>query len=178
MKQGQRRNVLAFALVLTFSLVGWTHWREGSQSEVADIVQPVAHSPEEYPTPAPEGVPPPSQGVNWSVMTTRNEPTDPVSDIDPFRAKSWYIPPPPQPDLPPPKPTAPPLRFKYMGKREAADGSGAVTIYLSKDNDFYTIQPGDVFDTHYRFENLENGQLVLTYLPLNTTQRLPTGNME
>lgn len=177
MKPMHTRKALAFLLIVTLCLTGWTYWHDGRVSEVADVVHPVTHSAQDDRRPAPEDMATEPR-VDWSAKDRFNESIDTVSDIDPFRAKSWYIPPPPQPELPPSKPSAPPLRFKYMGRSEAADGSGTVTIYLSKDNDFFTIRPGDVFDTHYRFESLENGQLVLTYLPLNTTQRLPTGNME
>lgn len=177
MKPMQTRKVLALLLIFTLCLTGWTYWHDDHVSEVADLVQPVSRSaPDDQKSASPDMAT--EKRVDWSAEGRLNGATEAVSDIDPFRAKSWYIPPPPQPEQPPPKPSAPPLRFKYMGRSEAADGSGVVTIYLSKDNDFFTVRPGDVFDTYYRFESLEHGQLLLTYLPLNTTQRLATGNTE
>jgi hypothetical protein len=36
--------------------------------------------------------------------------------------------------------------------------------------------PGDVIETNYRIERIDANAIVLTYLPLHTTQSVPTGS--
>ncbi|EJL90069.1 hypothetical protein PMI16_01876 [Herbaspirillum sp. CF444] len=96
-----------------------------------------------------------------------------VGDINPFTPKSWYVPPPPPPPQAPPKPTAPPLPFSYVGKLEE-DGENW-TIYLSKGNESFVIKKGDTFDSSYRFEGVEKGNLVIQYLPLGIRQTISIG---
>lgn len=101
-----------------------------------------------------------------------------VAAGDAFGPTSWYVPPPPPPPppvqapVPPPPPTAPPLPFSYFGRYEE---DGAKTILLLKGERMYTVAEGDVIEQTYRVERLANGQLELTYLPLNITQTLSTG---
>jgi len=96
-----------------------------------------------------------------------------VGEVNPFQAKSWYVPPPPPPPAPPPKPTAPPMPFQYMGKLEKA-GSEFV-VYLAKGNLSFAVTVGEKFDNDYRLEAVENGALVIMYLPLSLKQTLPMG---
>ena len=98
-----------------------------------------------------------------------------ATDIDPFRAKAWFTPPPVIAPAPPPKPTAPALPFQYAGKSEDADGGGNVVVYLSKGNESFAVKAGEKFDNVYQFEGIENGNLVFQYLPLSEKQMLSIG---
>ena len=98
-----------------------------------------------------------------------------VGDLNPFGAKSWYVPPPPAPALPPPKPTAPPLPFAYVGKLE--EEGNRWSVYLSKGEQFFVVKKGETFDSVYRLEGVENGNLVILYIPLSTRQFLPIGGL-
>lgn len=96
---------------------------------------------------------------------------------DPFAGKSWYVPPPPPP--PPkvqeaPRPTAPSLPFKYMGRMQ--EEGGQMVIYLTQGRRAYSVKMGDTIDGTYRLESISPGQIVLTYLPLDTRQTLNTGS--
>lgn len=96
-----------------------------------------------------------------------------VGEINPFTPKSWYVPPPPPPVQAPPKPTAPPIPFSYVGKLE--EDGGNWTVYLSKGNESFVIKKGDTFDNNYRFDGVENGNLVILYLPLSVKQTISIG---
>lgn len=100
----------------------------------------------------------------------------PGTEIDPFRAKTWFVPPPPPPPEPPPKPTAPPLPFQFVGQTEEVGGKPA--IYLANGNEFYTVSVGDKFAGSYQLERIDRGALVIRYLPLSIIQSLPIGNSE
>ena len=106
-----------------------------------------------------------------------NQRTTEATDIDPFRAKSWYVPLPEAPPAPPPKPTAPPLPFQYSGKSEDADG-GNMIVYLAMGNESFAVKPGEKFAGVYQFEGIEKGKLVILYLPLSEKQRLSIGLIE
>lgn len=99
-----------------------------------------------------------------------------VGDLDPFGTKSWYVAPPPSPPLPapPPTPTAPPLPFTYVGKLQ--EEGGRWIIYLAKGEQSYAVSKGETFDSDYRLEGIENGNLTIQYLPLSTKQILPIGS--
>ena len=99
------------------------------------------------------------------------------TEVDTFRVKSWYVPPPPPPPEPPPKPTAPPLPFQYMGRTEEVQ-SGATLIYLTNGGEFYTIKVGDRFADSYQLERIERGALHIRYLPLSIHQTLPIAPSE
>ncbi|MBI3902533.1 MAG: hypothetical protein HY306_06265 [Nitrosomonadales bacterium] len=105
-----------------------------------------------------------------------------VNDV--FNHTSWYVPPPAPPApppvkflepiiaLPPPEPTAPPLPFTYFGRYE--DGN-VRTVVLVKGGRVYAVKVGEILDGAYRVEDISQGVVTLTYLPLNTTQSLRTG---
>lgn len=105
--------------------------------------------------------------------TTRLGRRDPQgTQIDPFRTHNWYVPPPPPPPAPAPRPTAPPPAFRYMGQFEdVADGKPVV--FLATASESFAVRPGDGFAGHYRFEGVEKGFVVVTFLPLDVRQRLP-----
>ena len=76
------------------------------------------------------------------------------------------------PPPPPPVPT-PPFPFKYIGSHHPE--SGEATYFLTKGNQLYTVEVGDLLDTVYSIDSEENGQLTVTYLPLDRTQTISTG---
>jgi hypothetical protein len=102
-----------------------------------------------------------------------------------FASQSWYTPPPPPP-APPPEPamseaqaaalrtpTAPPLPFAYMGSY-APDGTRPV-FFLTQGDRVYDVRVGDILDNTYSVDAFDNGQLTLTYRPLNIQQQLKVG---
>jgi hypothetical protein len=90
-----------------------------------------------------------------------------------FAARSWFIPPPPPPPapvVPPPPPTAPPVPFTLVG----SFAQGGETVYFLVHGDrSYDVKVGDVVEDTYRVDGVDNGQMALTYLPLNEHQTLP-----
>lgn len=101
------------------------------------------------------------------------------TDIDPFRALRWYVPPPVplQAPTPPPKPTAPPLPFQFVGRTEEV-GSEQPVFHLSDSNTLYTVAIGESFATVYRLEQVGREGLRIRYLPLSILQTLPLGTSE
>jgi len=89
-----------------------------------------------------------------------------------FAARSWYTPPPPAPppiEAPPPAPTAPPLPFTFVGSFEQG---GATVYFLVHGDRTYDVKVGDVVDNTYSVDGVRDGQMLLTYLPLKTSQTL------
>ncbi|MFT3848701.1 MAG: hypothetical protein QM739_08460 [Propionivibrio sp.] len=99
------------------------------------------------------------------------------TDVDVFRVKSWFDPPPPPPPEPPPKPTAPPFPFTYIGKTDGSDG-GDAAFYLANGDEFLTVAIGERFGSSYQLEKAEKGTLFIRYLPLSILQTLPIGSHE
>lgn len=91
---------------------------------------------------------------------------------------SWYVarpaPPPPPPPLPPPPPppSAPPLPFVFLGKYTEGDLNLVIMTFGSR---VITASVGEVIDKTYRVERIEPSNVVLTYLPLGSSQSLSTG---
>ncbi len=97
-----------------------------------------------------------------------------------FSGHSWYTPPPAPPvrRVAPVKrgPTAPPLPYKLLGTYEQGDDD---TLYLlTKGDRVYDVAVGDTLDNTYSVDGVMNGQLMFTYLPLNTSQGLRLGEMK
>jgi len=102
-----------------------------------------------------------------------------------FASHSWYTAPPPPPAPPPAPtltdeqaaalraPTAPPLPFTYMGSF-APDGTRPV-FFLTRGDRVYDVHVGDILDNTYSIDAFDNGQLTLTYRPLNIQQQLKVG---
>ena len=96
-----------------------------------------------------------------------------------FHTKSWYVPPPPPPPapvvyVPPPPPTAPPLPFTVMGSY--AHPGDATVYFLTRGDRVFDVHVGDTIDGIYSVDGAANGQLQLTYKPLNIQQTLPLGD--
>ncbi|HWT37932.1 MAG TPA: hypothetical protein VN289_16700, partial [Paraburkholderia sp.] len=90
---------------------------------------------------------------------------------NPFAASSWLPPPPPVVQAapePPPPPTAPPVPYVYLGK---LDGSTVKPrVFLSRGDQLLIVSQGEVVEGQYRVESISDGDVVLTYLPLNQRQ--------
>jgi hypothetical protein len=86
-----------------------------------------------------------------------------------------FVAPPPPVALPPPVavPVAPPMDFVYLGRYGEADSK---IVVLSKGDRVYTVKIGDIIENTYRIEKLAPGMVYFTYLPLNITQSLTTGD--
>lgn len=93
-----------------------------------------------------------------------------------FPKQSWYIPPPPPPPppyVPPPPPQAPTLPFSYMGRWQEA---GQTTYYLTRGTLPVSVRASQVIDGVWRLEPVTGNVLNFTYLPLNQTRSLRTGD--
>lgn len=102
-----------------------------------------------------------------------------VSDV--FNQTAQYVPSaapkfvaPPQPVvLAPVAPVAPPIDFTYLGRYGEADSR---IVVLSRGDRVYTVKVGDVIENTYRIEKFTPGMVNFTYLPLNITQSMRTGD--
>lgn len=109
---------------------------------------------------------PPAQAL----ATPHEESADaPPDSPDPFRSRSWYVPPPPPP---PAKPSAPPLPFEYLGQLVEADER---RVFLKHQGQNRIIRVGDVIAGTYAVEACDADQVVFIYLPLKERQVLATG---
>ena len=104
----------------------------------------------------------------------------PLTTADPlFASSSWVVAPPPPPPAPPPPPppppTAPPLPYVFMGRFEQG---GNQLVILTRGNRVVTAAQGDVLENSYRIDRIEASKVTMTYLPLGTTQFLPTGSSQ
>jgi len=101
---------------------------------------------------------------------------DPAAAPALFASHSWYVPPPPPPapavtaPAPPPKPEAPPLPYKLIGSY-TPDGEKTV-FFLSAGDKVFDVHVGETLDNTYSIDSYSDGQLVLTYKPLNQQQQL------
>lgn len=98
---------------------------------------------------------------------------------DLFAPKSWA--PPPAPAAPPPPSAAsavnapPPLPFLYIGRQRTA---GVDQVFLAEDDLVHVVQQHSVIRGVYRVEQIAPTSVQLTYLPMNLTQRIPTGSID
>ena len=98
-----------------------------------------------------------------------------------FHTQSWYVAPPAPPPAPvvavaPPPPTAPALPFTVMGSY-ARPGDSTV-YFLTRGDRVFDVHVGDTIDNTYSVDGAANGQLQLTYKPLNIQQTLPLGGSQ
>jgi hypothetical protein len=70
-------------------------------------------------------------------------------------------------------PVAPPIDFTYLGRYGEADSR---IVVLSRGDRVYTVKVGDVIENTYRIEKFTPGMVNFTYLPLNITQSMRTGD--
>ena len=101
-------------------------------------------------------------------------PVTPVAAPEPVAPVEPVVEAPPPPPPPPPLIPTPPFPFKYTGLHRPE--SGQTTYFLTKGNQLYTVEVGDILDTVYSIDGEEEGQLTVTYLPLERTQTISTGS--
>jgi len=164
-----RRRSLLF--VLLAGVLGWSAWlalnEPAGEAETIELVRP--DRPVER---APEIVSQPAQAV----VADLSGPRLALAKADLFPEQTWHIPPPPPPPapiVPPPPPQAPALPFAYMGRW--LEG-GETTWYLTRGNVPLAVRPGEVLDGVWRLEAPGADTLNFTYLPLNQTRSLRTGD--
>lgn len=164
-----RRRTLLF--VLLAGAVGWSAWLafQDEPAGEAELVEPVqrtrvAEAASASPAAA-RPAPPPAAGTRLGRMRA-----------DLFPEQTWYVPPPPPPPppyVPPPPPQAPALPYAYMGRW--LDG-GDTTWYLTRGSQPVSVRTGQVLDGVWRLDAASAGALTFTYLPLNQTRSLRTGD--
>jgi hypothetical protein len=108
-----------------------------------------------------------------------------------FAAHAWFSPPPPPPapiitaseaaaaaaaEAAARVPTAPPLPFAFIGSY-TPDGSDPV-FFLTQGDRVFDVRVGDTLENTYSVDALNNGQLVMTYKPLNIKQQLQVGSSQ
>lgn len=96
-----------------------------------------------------------------------------------FHTQNWYVAPPPPPPAPvvyvrPPPPQAPPLPFTVMGSY--AHPGDATVYFLTRGDRVFDVHIGDTIDGIYSVDGEADGQLKLTYKPLNIQQTLLLGD--
>jgi hypothetical protein len=169
----QRRSVLFLALAGVVAWSGWLALNEpASEDETtpADVAKPVVRASHSGPATM--------STVPAMVQTNPHEaePRLALSRANLFPEQTWYVPPPPPPPVPyvaPPPPQAPALPYSYMGRWQEA---GQTTYYLARGTMPISVQVGQVLDGAWRLEPVANGVLNFTYLPLNQTRSLRTGD--
>jgi hypothetical protein len=124
----------------------------------------------------------PRQNAMRSLLSLTRRVSDTAKAGALFATHSWYVPPPPPPPAPttanaeslaPPAPTAPPLPYTYMGTF-TADGATPI-FFLTAGDRVFDVRVGETLDNLYSVDGLSNGQLQLTYKPLNLKQLLTVG---
>ncbi len=171
MNHAKRRALLFLTLA---GVVGWSGWLAlndtPAQSSDIDLVEPVHRAPVQ-PTVSAQVAPPHTQ--------TQEPPSRlALSRTNLFPSQTWFVPPPPPPPPPapppppPPPPQAPALPFTYMGHWQEA---GQTTYYLTRGTLPVSVQANQVLDGVWRLEPVNGSVLNFTYLPLNQTRSLRTG---
>lgn len=95
-----------------------------------------------------------------------------------FETKSWVPePPPPRPvaRAPAPPPAPPPFPYQFLGRLEM-DGKPR-TVYLTKDDQVYSVAPGEVIEGTYQVLDVTTESMEVTYLPLNKKQQIVFANI-
>ena len=162
---GEGRPLRSYIYVSGALLAAFAVWRAPSQEPAVDLVveRPMATRA------ASKGS---SSSASLSMPTrTRAAP----AAVNLFAAHSWYIPPPPPPPRPaaPIQPTAPPVPYAWLGSYTPE--GGPTIFFLSRDDRVFDVQVGDQIENTYSVDAQLNGQLQLTYLPLNTRQTVLLG---
>jgi hypothetical protein len=168
----RRRAVLYTALAGVAAWSAWLAVNEPASDPAADLLEvaePVAR------TRAPVSAAPNTAAV------AQPQPREPesrlaLSGANLFPEQTWFVappPPPPPPPYVPPPPQVPALPFSYMGRWQ---GDGQTTYYLMRGTLPLSVRAGQVLDGVWRLEPVASGILNFTYLPLNQTRSLRTGD--
>ncbi|WP_424194632.1 hypothetical protein ACMYR3_03705 [Ampullimonas aquatilis] len=92
-----------------------------------------------------------------------------------FPGKNWNPPPPPPPKatkMVAEKPVAPNLPFTFVGSLKE---EGKSTVFLSDGMKVIVARQNDVLLSSYQVMDIQSGQIIFNYLPLNQQQSLSTG---
>lgn len=179
MMANRRHWILALLLGATL----FATWQAARQpDDAADLARPVpsrvgtAASMAQTTTPA--GVPgvvgvARQPGLRLERLTRASEA---VGEVNPFAPPS--LPPAlatPAPQVPVAQaPVAPPLPYALAGKLQ--DEGGRWVYYLMRGDQSFAVSEGEVFDSQYRLQGVENDRLVIEYTPLAFKQYLPLGS--
>ena len=87
-----------------------------------------------------------------------------------FPAQTWAPPTPPATK----QETAPSLPFTFGGRY--TEGNDTI-VFLMEGNQVHRVRKGETIKEIYRVDKIEPASITLTYLPLGTTQILPTGDL-
>ena len=87
-----------------------------------------------------------------------------------FEVRSWLPPAPPQVIVAPAPPTAPPLPYKFAGKLLQ---NGQLQVFLSKGDATISITPGQLLDSIYRVEAIDENKITLVHLPSGIADSIP-----
>ncbi len=153
-----RHRLLAAALIVTLVAAFWPA-SEDDRVEVVESSRPVG----ERPAVESATVPPARSGPQPKAI-----PAERLAKMQAnlFPRQTW-VPPPPPPKAyvppPPPAPKPPPLPFKYLGQWVDA---GQLTIFLVQGEQPIAIQAGQVLPGNWRVDEINERQVVFTYLPL------------
>jgi hypothetical protein len=71
---------------------------------------------------------------------------------------------------PQPRAVAPSLPFTYRGM--LMDSDGTWIVQLARGGNYLLASPGEIIDSTYRLDDMQNNELQFTYLPLSTPQIL------
>lgn len=168
----RRRAVLYIALAGVAAWSAWLAVNEPASDPAADLVEVVEPAARMR---APDSAAPDTAAV------AKPKPQEAASRLALSRAnlfpeQTWFVappPPPPPPPYVPPPPQAPALPFSYMGRWQ---DDGQTTYYLMRGTLPLSVRSGQVLDGMWRLEPVTNGILNFTYLPLNQTRSLRTGD--
>jgi hypothetical protein len=167
MTEKQRRSLLFIALA---GVAAWSIWLAvneppgEAETGLAEATEPAARAR------------PVSVRARAPAKPQAPAPRLALARADLFPEQTWYVPPPPPPPppyVPPPPPQAPALPFTYMGRWQEA---GQTTYYLARGMLPVSVKAGQVLDGVWRLEPVTGGTLNFTYLPLNQTRDLRTGD--
>lgn len=172
MTEKKRRSVLFIALA---GVAAWSAWLAINEpatdvaTDLAEVAEPAAHAQPAAPT-----------TINAAAVAPKKPqeaaPRLALARANLFPEQTWFIPPPPPPPppyVPPPPPQAPALPFSYMGRWQEA---GQTTYYLMRGLLPVSVRAGQVLDGVWRLEPVTGSLLNFTYLPLNQTRSLRTGD--
>ena len=169
-----RRSVLFIALA---GVAAWSAWlainepASDAEADLAEVAEPAARAQPAAPT---------TTTIDAAAVARKKlqqaAPRLALARANLFPEQTWFIPPPPPPPppyVPPPPPQAPALPFSYMGRWQEA---GQTTFYLVRGMLPVSVRAGQVLDGVWRLEPVTGSLLNFTYLPLNQTRSLRTGD--
>ncbi|MHB8913269.1 MAG: hypothetical protein ACYC42_11595 [Lysobacter sp.] len=173
MTENRRRAIMFSALAGVVAWSGWLAINEPAVEADGDLVEVAAPMTRtRSPAPAVTATAPARAPVEAQDATPRLA----LSRANLFPEQTWYVPPPPPPPapvVPPPPPQAPALPFSYMGRWQDA---GQTTYYLARGKLPVSVRAGQVLDGVWRLEPVSGSLLNFTYLPLDQTRSLRTGD--